>query len=1466
MSILAPGGARTRRLASLLGGTALVSVAALSMSVTDASAACTTLFTGVVDCLANTTTTNNTNTNGATNPSSDRVQEFNNFTNITSTIAATVDGYGLQLSLTNAGSNSIGVINSGTVTTNQNVNALELNGNGALIGYIGTGTVSTTTAGGGNAMAFTNIGAGGVTVINNGVFSSVSNYGLSIDTTGGSTGTITATGTGTISGGFGGIYAAADGVATVDITSAGAISGGNVSNGIGILAGSGGGNVLVATGSTVSGFDAIIANTSGTGTMTVTTGGAITGTSGVGISTVAVDGATTIDAGHDVTAGSVAIRTFGNGSGLIDINHTAGTIAAGTIGINAVQSGNGAIDISQTGGALNGTTWAVNASTTGSGNVTVSLTGGTVGNVSGNVINTSATTGTTTITSDVNLTSTGRGISAASTTGTININGSGAISGLIHGVEATASGAGNINVTSSGAIVGGAARGIHAQSTGGNVLVATGSTVSGADYGIVAFSNGSGSGTVTVTTGGAVTGTSIVGILTSAVNGTNSVNVGHDVTGGFNAIFSTGNGSGLIDINHTAGTIASGTTGIFAQQTGTGTIDISQTGGALNGTGYAVAAEMQGGGNVIVSLTGGTVGNASGDVIGTIATTGTTTITSNVGLTSTGGHGISATSTTGTINIDGTGAISGQSNGVSASATGAGTVNVTNGGAIVGVTSMGVGAGSWGGNVLVATGSTVSGGIIGIRAVTISSGTVTVTTGGAVTGTSFVGISTSAQNGTTSVNVGHNVTGGSNGIRSYSVGNGLIDINHTAGTIAAGLTGIEAVHDGSGTIDISQTGGALNGATNAVSAATTGSGNLIVSLTGGTVGNASGHAIQTSATTGSTTITSGVALTSTAQDGINATATSGNIAITNSSTVTGATNAVSGSTSGAFNITNTGTLNGNVNVTGSNAASTFANSGFWNAGTGSSQFSGSLNNTGTVNVQNGAAGQVITVAGNYSGNGAYRVDLDAAGNADRMNIGGTANLTGGSVNARFLPGAYVSRNYTILSATGGLGGTTFTGGLTTTALPAGFTASLSYTPTDALLDLAAVLGISGNFSQNQQNVASTLNNYFNNGGALPPGFVTVYGLTGSSLGNALTQLSGEAATGAQQGAFQLGNGYLSLLTDPFSTNRVRADGAIGFAQEPSSGGPSSALPSSVRSAFAAYSKAPPAAYAPRWDVWGAAFGGANQTRGEAVVGSNDIYTRAGGVAAGADYRISPNALIGASLAGGNINWSLTGNGINGGGTSDTFLAGLYGKYNSGPAYLSGALTYASYWTSTNRTVTVAGLDQLKADYSARGFGGRIEAGYRLPVAYGNIVWTPYGAVQGQSFSTPGYGETAVTGSNQFALNFASRIATAWRGELGVRLDKTMPIDNGSQLNLFGRFAYAHDAISNPAAAANFTALGLGAAPFTVYGARPSRDLALTSAGAEWRLANGVSFLAKFDGEFGDRSQTYTATGRLRYTW
>ena len=85
----------------------------------------------------------------------------------------------------------------------------------------------------------------------------------------------------------------------------------------------------------------------------------------------------------------------------------------------------------------------------------------------------------------------------------------------------------------------------------------------------------------------------------------------------------------------------------------------------------------------------------------------------------------------------------------------------------------------------------------------------------------------------------------------------------------------------------------------------------------------------------------------------------------------------------------------------------------------------------------------------------------------------------------------------------------------------------------------------GGLSINQRNVATALNSFFNNGGALPPGFVSVFGLTGANLGNALSQLSGEAATGAQQGAFQLTNQFLGLMLDPFVDGRSGVAGAGG---------------------------------------------------------------------------------------------------------------------------------------------------------------------------------------------------------------------------------------------------------------------------------------------------------------------------------
>jgi uncharacterized protein YhjY with autotransporter beta-barrel domain len=436
--------------------------------------------------------------------------------------------------------------------------------------------------------------------------------------------------------------------------------------------------------------------------------------------------------------------------------------------------------------------------------------------------------------------------------------------------------------------------------------------------------------------------------------------------------------------------------------------------------------------------------------------------------------------------------------------------------------------------------------------------------------------------------------------------------------------------------------------------------------------------------------------------------------------------------------------------------------------------------------------------------------------------------------------------------------------LSTTNLPAGFTASLSYTATDAILNLTATLGQptgpnalgTGGLSGNQKNVANALNNFFNNGGTLPPGFVTIFGLTGANLANAFTLLSGEAATGGQQVAFQLTNQFLGIMLDPFVDGRgdVLGGSAIGFAPEHEE------LLDDIALAYSKVLKAPPKlpSFEQRWSVWGAGYGGSNRTTGDTVVvGTHDLSARTAGGAAGLDYRLAPGTVVGFALAGGGTNWSLA-QGL-GGGRSDAFQAGVYGTTRYGPAYVAAAFAYTNHWMSTDR-FAFAG-DHLTASFNAQSFGGRVEGGYRFMTVYGGLA--PYAAIQAQSFRTPSYSESDLTGGG-FALAYNARTATDTRSELGGRFDRLLLLNPNAALTVRARVAWAHDWVSDPTLAALFQTLP--GASFIVNGATPAKNSALTSAGAELRLANGVTLIGKFDGEFASHSSTYAGTGTVRYTW
>jgi autotransporter-associated beta strand protein len=551
-------------------------------------------------------------------------------------------------------------------------------------------------------------------------------------------------------------------------------------------------------------------------------------------------------------------------------------------------------------------------------------------------------------------------------------------------------------------------------------------------------------------------------------------------------------------------------------------------------------------------------------------------------------------------------------------------------------------------------------------------------------------------------------------------------------------------------------------------------------------------------------------------------------------------------------IVNGGVLDVEGTVSGTSAVTVNAGGVLIGAGT-LDPLAVTIANGGTFAPGNGKPGSSMTIVGDLAlqSGATYLVQLDPAA-ASFAKVTRSASLGGAAVNAVFANGSYVSKTYTILTATGGVSGSF--GALVNTNLPSNFRSSLSYDANDAFLDLALNFTLPGGLNANQKAVGNALTGFFDTNDGIP----LVYGALSS---NGLTQASGEIGTGAQQATFDAMNLFTSLLTDPFTAHNGAtggAPGATGFADDEQA----SAYPARRRDAFAMLTKAQPPTFEQRWRVWGAGFGGAQSTDGNTGTGSDDTTSRIFGTAVGADYLISPRTVAGFALAGGGTSFSVAG-GL-GGGRSDLFQAGAYVRHVKGPAYVAAALAYGWQDVTTDRNVTIAGVDHLRAEFNANAWSGRLEGGYRLVAPWtAGIGITPYAAGQVTTFNLPAYAEQVISGANTFALAYGARSLTDTRSEFGLRTDKSFAVAGGI-LTLRGRLAWAHDFNPDRAIAATFQALP--GASFVVSGAAEARDSALTTASAEMQWINGWSAAATFEGEFSNVTRSYAGKGVLRHAW
>jgi autotransporter-associated beta strand protein len=569
---------------------------------------------------------------------------------------------------------------------------------------------------------------------------------------------------------------------------------------------------------------------------------------------------------------------------------------------------------------------------------------------------------------------------------------------------------------------------------------------------------------------------------------------------------------------------------------------------------------------------------------------------------------------------------------------------------------------------------------------------------------------------------------------------------------------------------------------------------------------------------------------------------------------------------GTSTYTGTTTVNGGLlSVNGSIATSslTTVNAGGALGGTGT--VGNTFVNGGTLvpgNNSTGATG-TLNVAGNLAFTTAaqYLVQVTQAGASMVNVISGTTTLAG-TVQVVSPTNSYrFNQPYTILTTNNGLGGTQFN----SLSLPNFITGALSYTPNNVSLGLSLQFEQAAGLNTNQKTIATAIDRAANNGGSLPAGLSALLSLPPAALPGVLTQLSGEVGTGSQQTTFSAMTQFLGSLLDHVGGggDPAATPGASQYADEANAYAANGASGSkSERDAYAAiYNKVPPRPadlFAQRWSVWVASFGGSQTTDGNAAAGSNGSTSSIVGTAVGADYRISPNTVAGFALAGGGTSFAVNGFGS---GRSDLFQAGAFVKHTQGAAYISGALAYGWQDVTTTRSVTVAGLDQLQANFDANAFSGRVEGGYRFTTPWLGI--TPYAAGQFTTFVLPSYAEQAVIGTNNFALAYGAQTVTDPRSELGLRADKSYALTN-AVLTLRSRTAWAYDYNTSRGVGATFQSLP--GSSFVVNGAAPAHNSALTSASAEIKWMDGFSLAATFDGEFSNVTRSYAGKGVARYSW
>ncbi|MDR6872277.1 outer membrane autotransporter protein [Bosea sp. BE125] len=483
------------------------------------------------------------------------------------------------------------------------------------------------------------------------------------------------------------------------------------------------------------------------------------------------------------------------------------------------------------------------------------------------------------------------------------------------------------------------------------------------------------------------------------------------------------------------------------------------------------------------------------------------------------------------------------------------------------------------------------------------------------------------------------------------------------------------------------------------------------------------------------------------------------------------------------------------------------------------------NSIGTLNI----AGNLSFAAGSV-----YEVEVNAAGQSDRIVAGGMATIAGSTVKVLAGQGSYASQTrYTILTANGGLSGV-FSG---VTSNLAFLDPSLSYDANNAYLAMTrntvdfAGVGVTAN----QITTAGAVESL----GLGSPLYNAVLNLSAPQAQSAFDALSGEIHASARSVLVEE-----SRLLRSAANDRLRAAfGAVGAQPMATLNYGFTADPAP------SVSGAMPRLRSDRFAAWGQGYGSWGRTDSD---GNAAKLTRStGGFLIGADAAVFDTMRFG--VIAGYSRSSFDVNARRSSGESDNYHLGLYAGGQWGALGLRTGASYTWHDITTRRTVAFSGFgDNPRASYNAgtaQAFG---ELGYRIDL--GKTAFEPFAGLAYVNLHTDGFNETG----GAAALSARSDDTGIGYATLGLRASTSLNLQ-GLDLTLRGGLAWRHAfGEVTPSARLAFA----GASAFTAAGIPIARDAALLEAGLDLALGTSATLGLSYTGQLAQDTQDHALKGVL----